>query len=86
MVHKSTNTNKEKFAIDETEYEEPSVTDNKFIKELSFFNLFECGKKFLNNIDATCERACIATSKHQYYTELCNILTDYNDRNNTPYQ
>ena len=58
------------------------VTDNPSINEPSYFNLFECGKNFLNNIDTTCERACMATSRDKYYTEVCNALTDYNDRNN----
>ena len=31
-----------------------------------------------------CEQSCIATSKDNYYTEMCNTLTDYNDCNNTP--
>ena len=26
------------------------------INDLGYFNLFECGKKLLNNLDATCER------------------------------
>ena len=43
-VHKSLNTNKKNYAIDETEDEEPSVSDNPFIIEPRYFNLFECGK------------------------------------------
>ena len=39
IVHKSINTNKEKYAIDETEDEEPLVTDNPVINELSYSNL-----------------------------------------------
>ena len=53
-VHKIINTNKEKYAIDKTEDEEPSVIDNPVINELRYFNLFECGKNFLNKIDSTC--------------------------------
>ena len=83
-IHKSINKNKVKYAIDEILYEEPLVTDNPFINEPSYFDLFECGKNFLNNIDAACERACVETSKDKYYTEMRDTLTDYNDRNNTP--
>ena len=53
--NKSINTSKEKYSIDETEDEEPLVTDDPFINETSYFNLFKCGKKILNNLDATCE-------------------------------
>ena len=83
-VHKSINTNKVEYEIDETENEEPSVTDNPVINEPSYFKLFKWGKNFLKNIDATCERACMATLKYNYYTEMCNSLTDYNNHNNTP--
>ena len=67
-IHKSINTNKVKYAIDETEAEEPSVTDNPVTNEPSYFSLFECGNFFLNKLDATCERACMATSKDNYHT------------------
>ena len=36
---------------------------------------------FLENIDTTCEWVCVETSKDKYYAEMCNNLTDYNDRN-----
>ena len=52
-VHKIINTNKEKYAIDETQDEEPSVKDHPVIKNPSYFNLFECGKNLLNKLDAT---------------------------------
>ena len=83
-IHKSINTNKVKDATDETDYEEPSVIDNPVINEPSYFNPFECGKNFLNDFDATCERACMETSNNKYYTEMFNTLTDNNDHNNTP--
>ena len=81
IIHKSINTNKETYAIDKTEHEEPSVKYDSVINEPRYFNLFECG---LNRLDATCKRACIATSRDKYYTEMFNTLTYYNDRNNTP--
>ena len=84
IVHKGINTNKVKYEIDETEDEEPLVTDNQDINEPSYFNLFQCGKKILKNLDSVCERSCMANSKNNYYTEIFNTLTDYNERNNTP--
>ena len=51
-VHKSIN--KEKYEIDEKENEETLVKYNPFVKETSYFNLFECGKNILNRLDATC--------------------------------
>ena len=66
-IHKSINTNKIKDAIDETEDEEPPVTYNPFINEPKYFNLFGCGKNFLNFFDVTCERACMVTLKDNYY-------------------
>ena len=68
--------NKEKYSIYEIEHEEPLVTDNPVIKEPSYFKLFECGKNLLNRLDATCERACMVTSRYKYYTEIFNTLTD----------
>ena len=75
MRSQTINTSKEKYAIDETEYEEPLVTDNPVIKEPSYFNLFERGKNLSNRIDATCEQACMATSRDKYYTEMYKALT-----------
>ena len=52
-AHKSINRNEEKYAIDETEHDETSLIDSPVINELSYFNLFECGKNILNRLDAT---------------------------------
>ena len=54
--------------MNETEDEEPSVTDNPVINEQSYFDLFECGKNFFNNLYATCEQACMENLKDKYYT------------------
>ena len=40
-VHKSINTNKVKYEIDETENEEPPVTDNPVINETNYINLLK---------------------------------------------
>ena len=53
--------NKEKYANNEAEYEEPTVTDDPVVKETRYFNIFECTRNILNNIEATCEQACMAT-------------------------
>ena len=81
---KGINTNKEKYAIEKTEHEEPSVTDNPVTNKPSYFNLFKCGKNLLNRLEVMCERACIATSRDRYYTEIYKTLTDNNYCNNTP--
>ena len=39
-INKIINKNKEKYAIEETEYEEPLVTDNPVINDPSYFNQF----------------------------------------------
>ena len=83
-VHKVIHKNKEKYAIDEAEHEEPLATDNPVINKPSYLKLFKCGKNILNRLDATCEQACMATSRVRYYTEMFNTITDYNDRSNTP--
>ena len=44
----------------------------------------QCGINLLNKLDITCEQACIATSRENYYTENFKTLPDYNNRNNTP--
>ena len=76
--------NEVKDTIDETQNKESAVTDNPVINDPSYFNLFGCGEKLLNNLDATCGQACMVTSKDKYYMEMWNTLTDYNERNNTP--
>ena len=60
------------------------VIDITVINKPRYFKLFECGKNLLNRLDATCNQACIATSRDRYYTEIFRTQTDYNDRNNTP--
>ena len=81
-VHKIVN--KEKDAKDEVYHEEPMVTDGPVVKEPSYFNIFLCGKNILNKLYATCKRACMATPRDKYYTELFRTITDSNDRNSAP--
>ena len=75
-VHKIISTNKEKYAIYETEHEEPSVTYNPVINEPIYFNIVECGKHILNKLDAMCKRVCMKTSTDKYYTEIFRTITD----------
>ena len=49
------NVNKEKDTKNEAEHEEPSVAYNPIVKEPMYYNIFECGKNLLNNIDTACE-------------------------------
>ena len=51
--------NKQKYAKNEAEYEESSVTN----EVPSYFNVFKCGRKILNIIDVAYEWACMATTK-----------------------
>ena len=83
-VKKSINIHREKYAIDKTHDEEPSVTDNTVINELRFLKLFYGGKNLLNRLDTTCEQACMTNSRDRHCTENFETLTDYNYCNNTP--
>ena len=48
-VHK--NIDREKDAKNEAYYEEPSVTYDPVVKELSYFNIFECVNNLFNRLD-----------------------------------
>ena len=56
-VHK--NINKQKYANNEAEYEESSVSDEVPI----YFNMIECGRNILNRLDVIYEGVCMATPK-----------------------
>ena len=62
-AHKSINKNKEKYAIDEADHEDPLVTDNPVTNRPVYFNLLECGKNILNRLDATCKQVLMETSR-----------------------
>ena len=64
---------KVKDLMGETKDKEPLVTYKSVINQPRYLKLFECGKKLLNNLDATYEQACMAnfqgkcdTSKLRY--------------------
>ena len=46
--------------------------NNSVINAPIYFKLLDCGKIFLNKIDAMCERACMENQKEKYDTELIN--------------
>ena len=71
-VHK--NTNKEKDAKNEAEYEEPIFAYDPVVKEPRYFNIFEWGKNILNSLDATYEQACMATPRDKYYTKIYGTI------------
>ena len=54
-VYISVNTSEVKYVKNKKKDEKPSVMDNSVINATRYFKLFECGKKFLNKIDTTCE-------------------------------
>ena len=66
----SVNTRKVKYKRDE----EPLVMDILLIKAPGYFKLFECGKQFFNNMDATYERVCMAYQKGKYWMEMYDTI------------
>ena len=50
----------------------------------SYFNILECGRNLLDRLDVAYERACMATPKDKYYTNLLKNLVDDNNRNGAP--
>ena len=50
---------------------------------LSYFNVFECGRKILDRLDVSYERACMSTAREEYYTKMLDYLIDHNDRHGT---
>ena len=59
------------------EHKEPSVT----AKVTSCFNIFECGRNLLDQLDVTYQQASMATSaQHEYYREMTKILIKVNIR------
>ena len=56
--------------MNETQDEEPSVTDNSVINFPSYFKLFKFGKNFLDIIDGTYERACMTTPQINWDTSV----------------
>ena len=69
-IHISINKHELKYGTNETNFEEPSVTDNSVINAPSYFKIFKCSKTFLNNFYATYERACMVNPMEKYDTAV----------------
>ena len=53
------------------EHKEPSVTE----KVTSYFNIFECGRNLLDQLEVTYQRAFMATpAQYEYYREMTKSL------------
>ena len=53
----------------------------------NYFNaitVFECGRNILYRLDVPYERACIETSKEEYFMEVLDRLIKHNHRHVTP--
>ena len=44
----------------------------------SYFNVLECGGKLLDRLGVSYKRACMATAKEEYYTNILDSLLDHN--------
>ena len=49
--------------LKDEEYKEPSVTQKVTI----YFNIFECGRDILDQLDVTYQQAFVATIEDEYY-------------------
>ena len=57
--------------LKDEDHKEPSVTQNVTI----YFNIFECGRNILDQLDVTYQRAFVATSaQDEYYREMTKSL------------
>ena len=52
--------------LKDEEHKEPSVTQ----KVTSYFNIFECGRNLLDQLDVKYQRALMATTEDEYYKEM----------------
>ena len=51
------------YATTELNYDEDDVKPSENVKEASYFDIFECGRNLLDNIDVTYQRAFTASDK-----------------------
>ena len=56
------------------EHKEHTVTQ----KLKSYFNIYECGRNLLDQLDVTYQQAFMATPKDKYYNAFLDILVKYN--------
>ena len=50
----------------------------------SYFNIFECGRNILDQLDVTHQRAFMATLQDRYYTEMLENLIKANNCEGEP--
>ena len=82
IVHETLLQKKNKYIPDnvitelkDDEHKEPSVIE----KVTSYFNIFECGRNLLDQLDVTYQRAFMATSaQYEYYREMTKSLLKEN--------
>ena len=67
---------KKKDANNEVTYDVPNC--------FNVFNVFECWRKILDRLDVSYKRACIATPKEEYFTEMLGHLIEDNCCHGTP--
>ena len=60
--------------LKDEEHKENSVTQ----KVTSHFNIFECGRNLLDQLDVTYQQAFMATPKDKYYNAFLNTLVKDN--------
>ena len=48
------------------------------------FNIFECRRNILERLEVSYKRACMATPKERYFTEMLDSLIEHNRRHFTP--
>ena len=61
--------------LKDEEHKEPSVTE----KVTSYFNIFDCGRNLLDQLEVTYQRAFMATSaQDEYYKEMTKSLIKAN--------
>ena len=62
--------------LKDKEHKEPSVTQ----KVTSYFNIFECGRNILDQLDVTYQQSLMATTaEDEYYKEIVQSLIKENN-------
>ena len=62
------------------EHKEPSVTD----KVTSYFNIFECGRNLLDQLDVTYQGVLFSTLEGDYYKKMLKNLIKVNNNKGEP--
>ena len=70
------NITKQKDTKNEVTYDVPNY--------FNAFNIFECGSKMLDRLDVSYKRACMATPKEKYFTDMLDHLNKHNCRHGRP--